>query len=216
MPHEQILIPEYATPDFCPKCRSPIINKRKARLVNPRRREREAFRCAQSKFLKLGKCEWDEPNGWISPKPVSVGIVLWYSLRDRSWYVIVEKRGIPPGKDREAFVAGFVEPGHTCTETCITELRQEVQVGSRPSDWHYVGQTSPTTNPMLLLTFYAKAVKNRRMPKLRPDGHETIGARWVRVDQLTSHADLAWPQQIAMVHRALHLVDPEHFPLLSS
>lgn len=214
MPHEQILIPEYATPSFCPKCRSPIINKRRARLVNPRRRKREAFRCAQSKFLKLGTCEWDEPNGWISPKPVSVGIVLWQDPRTRFWYIIVEKRGIPPGKDREAFVTGYVEPGHTCAETSVIELKQEVRQRSRSNEWRYVGQTSPKTNPMLLLSFSVNVKRTKRMPKLRPDGHETISARWVRVDQLESHANLAWPEQVAMVHRALHEVDPKHFPRL--
>lgn len=206
----RIYIPPYAVPDFCPKCTAPVINKRLARLVNPKRRKRVPFCCAQSKFLERGGCLY---QGWISPQPVSVGIVLWQDPRTRIWYVVVETRGIQPGYGQKAFVAGFVEPGQTNVETCVIELRQEVRVGSRIIDWRYVGQVSPDTNPMLLLSFFMKVMRNKRMPKLRPDGHETLAARFVRVDELDT-VELAWPWQIAKVHQALHLADPEHFPRL--
>lgn len=210
LPNKQILIPKYATPNFCPMCGSRITNVSRARIVNPRRRKREPFRCARSVFFDLGTCVWE---GWISPQPASVGIVLWQDPRTRVWYVVVETRGIQPGYGQKAFVTGFVEPGQTNVETCVIELRQEVRVGSRIIDWRYVGQVSPNTNPMLLLSFFMKVMRNKRMPKLRPDGHETLAARFVRVDELHT-VELAWPWQIAKVHQALHLADPKQFPRL--
>lgn len=215
MPSSSIRLPPYVVPNFCPQCTARVVNARKARLVNPKRRKRVPFCCAKSKFLGLGDCKW---QGWVSPNPVSVGIVLWYHPQERAWYVILETRGINPGLGYEAFVAGFVEPGRTCAETATTELQQEVRVGSKPGDWRYVGQVSPDTTPLLLFTFFAKVMENSRMPKLRPDGRETISARWVRVDQLESHVSLVWPQRvsISMVRRALHRIDPEHFTRLPS
>lgn len=210
---KQVLIPSSVVPNFCPKCGNPIVNARRARIVHPKRRKREPFCCAQSKFLGRGTCVW---QGWISQNPVSVGIVLWRDPRTLTWHVLVETRGIEPGIGQEAFVAGFVEPGHTCAETAMHELLQEIRISSKVTDWRYVGQDSPETNPMLLLTFFTKVMKNRRMPKLRPDGTETTSARWVPVNQLETHTTLAWPRQIAMVRRALHLVDPEHFSRLPS
>jgi ADP-ribose pyrophosphatase YjhB (NUDIX family) len=220
MTEPPIVISDDRIPKHCPACGSVIINTKEARIVNPTTGRRQPFLCLNYKPEEAN----DPPapsrrqagrqpchhQTWVSPNPVAIGIIFWRSPGGEI-HILVEQRGIQPQQKKWAFVAGFMEPGHSVWQTVLSEAREEVGLDLSNTTRQILDQV-PSKNNMIVMTFVAVLCPaSDEPPTLTPDGTETLAAEWQPLAKFQGEeaaATRAFPWQdvfIPMAIRALGL-----------
>ena len=117
------------------------------------------------------KCAECDEMTWRNPTPV---VVIVVPVRMQSTMsMLVERRGIEPGKGELALVSGYMDFGETWEEAAVREIKEEIGLVVDPAKFTQLHVCSNTSRSSVLIFCVSPSVAERELQAFEPNEEVT-------------------------------------------
>jgi ADP-ribose pyrophosphatase YjhB (NUDIX family) len=151
------------------------------------------------------QCLYCYNDTYSNPLPVVVMLLPVLASNPQNDGILIQQRGIEPGKNQWAFPSGYMDLGETWQQACAREVREEMGVETSENDYRLIGlEPNSDYSCLLIFTQYRNAIGEDNLRQSFHPNQEVLDYKIVQHSQ-----ELAFPTHTKWLR--LYLSDSDQY-----